>query len=604
VSLDSEQLVAVRGFLRTSRLFYTSVPLLRDRPFEFPDAPGDRGALEDAAATKPREGLPRALFLTGSLVTLCGGVWEYVLWRQELIAKSKQPPPVFTLQDLGEYFVHLLSASPDTIAEKLFHTMPILCTAFGILLLLAAIVFALVKVPAHQTDPLLARLLQGTLRAKSAPSNSYVQSLLANPRFKKVFQRAVFTVFPVEISIFDAIDQMLQGDPIERDPLTITPDWDDFVTRLLDTLSNHEPFVHFIENHPGTPPERLYGNGLKEHLEYGMRQLLFTEMLADPDCVFLYRNTSDHWHKIFHWITTADLKKVADFFPKTEKSSGGIDKKSLAVYLLILLLLLSLLAKLPWQTSSGEAKQPPQGPPVAVAVKLDMHEFNEKLEELAAMLCQKCVPQQQTPPPPISITIPPSPAPIINSPPGNTPSINIPSKLEVAVSSTVPAAAPTEIHQNVNLPATPSKDSDPTGDHQHEPTPTMQGDTLVSFTRPNPEQQPTQPKPPKADVSSSFVLHSPSGKDCHYIATLPRTKDVWPPDPVQMNVLPDSKLKLEPDCPQVPTSGTTISVSRQPLYNDLLKAYVSLDEEHSHHLHFFGREQIVVLIHYATPKFE
>lgn len=67
MSLDSEQLVAVRGFLRTSLLFYNSVPFLRDWRFEFPDAPDKRGALEDAAATKPREGLPRALFLSGSV---------------------------------------------------------------------------------------------------------------------------------------------------------------------------------------------------------------------------------------------------------------------------------------------------------------------------------------------------------------------------------------------------------------------------------------------------------------------------------------------------------------------------------------------------------
>jgi hypothetical protein len=72
----------------------------------------------------------------------------------------------------------------------------------------------------------------------------------------------------------------------------------------------------------------------------------------------------------------------------------------------------------------------------------------------------------------------------------------------------------------------------------------------------------------------------------------------------QMNVSPDGKLTPEPDCPQMPISGAVIAVSRKPLYNDLLKAYVSLDEKHSRYLHIFGHEQIVVLIHYATPKFD
>jgi hypothetical protein len=154
----------------------------------------------------------------------------------------------------------------------------------------------------------------------SAPSDGYVQSFLASLRFTKIFQRAVFTVFPLEISAVETADPVLRCDSVERDPSSISPDWDNFVTRLLDTLIKHAPFVHFIENHPGTSPETLYKNGLQEHLEYGMRELLFTEMLGDPDCAFLYRNASGRWHG----VRTARLEKVLAFLPKQKSHSGPL----------------------------------------------------------------------------------------------------------------------------------------------------------------------------------------------------------------------------------------------------------------------------------------
>jgi hypothetical protein len=325
VSLDSEQLDVVRAFLRTDLLFYSSVLSLRHRPFEFPDTPSDRGTLQEAAATKPNRGRLLALFLGGVLLTLFGTVWEYFLWRQNLAEKSKQPHPVFTLDYLGQFVIHLLSISPSTLKQQLVHGTPILCMALGLLLLLSAYLFLVPEVPAHQADPLLARLLQGTLCSDSAPSDSYVQSLLANLRFKKIFQRAVFTVFPLEIDTIET-DQVLRYNTMERDHSSI-PEWDNFVMRLLDTLNKHESFVRFIENHPGTPAEKLYRNGLQEHLEYGMRQLLFSEMLGDPDCVFLFRNASDLWHGIFHSIRTARIKEVLAFLPQTEKPFGGTDKQ-------------------------------------------------------------------------------------------------------------------------------------------------------------------------------------------------------------------------------------------------------------------------------------
>ena len=60
MSLYSEQLDVVRAFLRTNLMFYASVVPLRRRPFEFPDAPGDRGTLEEAAATKLCKGISAA----------------------------------------------------------------------------------------------------------------------------------------------------------------------------------------------------------------------------------------------------------------------------------------------------------------------------------------------------------------------------------------------------------------------------------------------------------------------------------------------------------------------------------------------------------------
>lgn len=318
-----EPLDVVRAFLRTNLLFYTSVVSLRHRPFEFPDAPSDRGTLQEAAAAKPHKGRLHALFLGGLLLTLSGTVWDYFLWRQDLAEKLKQPLRVFTLDYAWQFVIHLLSISPRVLKQQLVHTTPILCMAVGLLLLLSACFLGVREVPAHQADPLLARLLQRTLCSDSTPSDNYIHSLLANLRFKKIFQRAVFTVFPLETNAIES-DQAPRYDTIERDLSSISPEWDNFVMRLLDTLNKHESFVHFIENHPGTPAEKLYTSGLQEHVEYGMRQLLFTEMLGDPDCTFLYRNASGPWHGIFHWIRTVRLKRSSPFLPKIEKPFGGL----------------------------------------------------------------------------------------------------------------------------------------------------------------------------------------------------------------------------------------------------------------------------------------
>ncbi len=315
MSLYSEQLDVIRAFLRTNLMFYACVLPLRRRPFEFPDAPSDRGTLHEAAATKPRKGGLRALFFSGLLLTVSGTVWDYFLWRQNLLEKSNQPLPVFTLDYLERFVTHLLAILPGTLKHQLVHITPILCMAIGLLLLLSAHFLEVPEVPAHQADPLLARLLRGTLCSDSTPSDKLVHSLLATFRFRKIFERAVFTVFPLEISAVETADQVLRSDSMERDPSSISPEWDNFVTRLLDTLIRHAPFVHFIENHPGTPPEKLYRNGLQEHLEYGIRQLLFTEMLLDPDCAFLYSNASSLWHG----SRTARLKKVLAFLPRTDK---------------------------------------------------------------------------------------------------------------------------------------------------------------------------------------------------------------------------------------------------------------------------------------------
>jgi hypothetical protein len=321
-----DQLDVIRAFLRTNVLFYTSVVPLRRRPFEFPDAPTGRGTLQEAAATEPRKGRLRALFFVGLLLSLFGTVWEYFLWLHDLAEKTKQRPRVFALDYVGQFVIHLLSISPRTLKQQLVHGTPILCMAVGLLSLIALCFLKIPEVPAHQADPLFARLLQGRLRSNAAPSASYVQSLLANLRFEKIFQRAIFTVFPVEINAVETTP-VPRYETIERHPSSVSSEWDDFVTRLLDTLVKHEPFVHFIENHTGTPPEKLYTHGLQEHLEYGMRQLLFTEMLGDPDCAFLYSNVSGLRYGFFNWIRTARLKTVLAFLPKTEKPFGASGKR-------------------------------------------------------------------------------------------------------------------------------------------------------------------------------------------------------------------------------------------------------------------------------------
>ncbi len=604
MSLNSEQRNDLRAFLQSSPEFFLNVPLLRYRPFRFPDCPGKRGTLHEAAATKPRKELLQALFSVGSFLVFSGAVMEYFIWPRYVEQKAKQPLPGPTRDDVERFVIRLLSFNPENLPSKLFHSMPILCIALGILLLFAGGVFVLLEVPAHQADPLLARLLQEKLGSKSAPPNSYIQSLLANLRFKAVFVRASRTVFPLKSSIQDAARLIGGYGETERASIPLPPDWDDFCTRLLSTLDDHEPFVHFMENHPAISADVLYDNGLREHLDYGMRQLLFSEILSDPDCAFLYRNTSDLWHGIFQWISTADLKKIYDLFPKTEKSSGGVDTKSLAVYLLIAVLLIGLLPRISGQNSSKDDGKTPQAPPVIVDVKLDTRELVAKLTELAAKLCQQCAQQpQQTQPPHISISIPPPPVPAANVPP-----IQVPSKIEVTLTSTVPPAK-TEIQQNINTVPATSQSGESGSDHTQAPKPPMQGDTLVSFTRSKPSAQPQQQGQLQnaadagLDLVSAFVLNTPFGNACHYNATLKQSArtDKWPPDPVQIFVQSAGPLPVATDCPPIPSMGATISVSRKPLFNDVLKAYVSLNEKHSRHRLLGGHNQIVVLIHYPSP---
>lgn len=569
MSLNSEQRDKIRDFLRTDSHFYNDIWRLRDEPFEFPDAQSKRGTLQDAAATKPRRLLQEMLLLSGLILTACGGLWEHMVWHQGVAEKLKESQTASTLQDLQDSLIRLLSSAPETLAQKLAHSIPLLCTAIGILLLIAAAVSFALEVPAHQADPLFARLLQSTLGLKLAPSNRYVQLLLANLRFKNIFQRAISIVFPLKWSAI------------------VSPEWQNFVTRLLDGLEHHEPFVHFVQNHSEASAEELYSNGLREHLEYGIRQLLFTEMLADPDCAFLYRNTSDAWRKAFHWISTADIKKLTEYLPQIEKSSGGTNKATLTAYLLIALLVVSFLAKLaPQSFAQDENPKQPARQAVAVEVKFDTDQLAQKLGELTAKLCQPCGQQQSpTSPPPISITLPKSPGPTINIPPSN-----IPSKIEVAISSAT-ALGQTQVQQNLNVAPTPARADDP---HGQKGQAAMQGDTLVSFTR----SKSINLKGDQANnVTSAFVLHNSSGIVCSYKATLLGTGTKWPPDPVQIRVLSDGPVAE--GCPVVPADGATISVSREPLYNDVLKAYIGIDEEHSRHIHV-GRDQIVVLIHYPS----
>src|ERR1700760_915149 len=132
-----EQLDVVRAFLRTNLLFYTSVEHLRHRPFEFPDAPSDRGTLQEAAATKLHKGRLHALFLGGLLLSLFGTVWDYFLWRHDLAERTKQSGHVFTLDYLRQFVVHLVSISPRTLKQQLVHGTPILCIAVGVLLILS-----------------------------------------------------------------------------------------------------------------------------------------------------------------------------------------------------------------------------------------------------------------------------------------------------------------------------------------------------------------------------------------------------------------------------------------------------------------------------------
>ena len=274
----------------------------------------------------PRKGQLRALFLGGLLLSLFGTVWDYFLWRHDLAEKISKPARVFTLDYLGQFVVHLLSISPRTLKQQVIHGTPILCIWRLGLSCFFVHLFLVPEVPARQADPLLARLLQGMLCFDSAPSDGVVSSpFLANLRFKKIFQRAVFTVFPLEIStIVETADDVLRYDAVERDPSSISPDWDNFVTRLLDTLIKHDPFVHFIENHPGTPPEKLYRSGMQEHLKFHITNFSSPRCFGDafsgvpvPECVWPLA-----------WAADGSLRKGPRFFAKTARPFGGTDKQS------------------------------------------------------------------------------------------------------------------------------------------------------------------------------------------------------------------------------------------------------------------------------------
>jgi hypothetical protein len=628
VSIDRKKLVKLRFFLRSNKKLVDVVSEERTQFLKragIRDKSGWRGRLGSlAAAVKEQPALWG--FFGGLMFIVAGYIGEHLL-------RVKSPEQVVQPESFQKILLDVFSSKPANLLQEVLHSLPTFCVVLGVLLLLATGISVVFTIPAKPADLLVSRLLWKKLGAKSYPSNGFIQSLFADPRFKKILQKAVYTVLPLEATNPTSKYIPWNDGTATLNLASLPADWDDFIERLIEALDSHEPFVHLMNYHPGVEPEALHDKGLKACLEYGVRQLVYTEVFNDPDCAPLYEDATNVWEGLIHWIKTADLKKLGEALPKSEKPSGGIDKKSLAIYVLVLLLFAGLLQKLAWPTPSNGGKN--NDPPATTVVKLDAQQLVEELAKLSAKLCLPCAAQQQpTAPQPVFVLIPASPSSIPTPPSStvNVPTVNLPSKIEVDLSSSVPGAK-TEIQQNVGI-APPGLTS---GETPHEPpweTKRMHGDTLVSFTRHGrrKEQQETTPPPPQksdnqtkedrasntpppekteavaqqstaagTELTSPLHLRSPSGVDCVYSATLQGSLGKWPPDPVEMKV--QSSGYLSQDCPRMLAEGTIVSAGRRPLYNDDLKAYVSIDEKHSRHFHSWGHDQIIVLIHYATPNF-
>lgn len=542
MSLTPEQLNPIRAFLRENSHFRRSVSELRTHPFQFPDVPGKYDTLSEASATKPSKGVLVSLALAGGLLIASGFVWRVIQFRS-----AKSPKSIFPLAQLDrdQLIPSLVKWTPKDLAQQLSHLAPVLCVVLGFVLLLLAALFLVVRTPKHRADPLLSRLLQRKLRSQTALSNAFVHSLLSNPRFEKIFERAVGTVFPID-SVY------------ERS----TADWDNFNERLLETLLRYEPFVHFAVNHQGMEGLDSYQRILREHFKYGVRQMLYGEVLNDLDCAFLYRNATDPWKRFFDWTSTLDLKKIGDLFPKAEKSSGGIDKKTVAVYTVAAIILFAVLPK----PDARKAKGKPQDTgcvtcrstplPSEIHLAVDAHQF---AEELTAKSCQQCS-RRAAPlfPSTINISEPNKPAPLINI---ASPSVPSTTNLEVTYKLEPPPI-------NTTPPKVPDRNA-----------------ILIKFVR---------SKTPKFNAPD-FYIHLSAEVVCKYNATLIDAQERHPYSS-EMDVSQD---KSNSDaCPLYGGNVGIVAVpfSREPFYNNDLKAYVTLVDKHSNWL---GKtNEVTVLINY------
>jgi len=434
------------------------------------------------------------------------------------------------------------------------------------------------KTPIHETDLLFARLLRAKANSESPIPRALIADLLADRRFRDIFDRAVELTFP--------------------------PPQKAVLDRLVDALKEDPVFVQLYGERGGGPAPGKVEDlepAIKNYFGYTARKLLFENILSDPNLLYLYDEMVHRRKWIAKWLSKIQWEKVKDVLGKSEEKSAskGADALGLANVILLLFVLIAIFGKFLGGGSSGSSRDAACQDEACAKVVAEL----PKVIQAAMKVGQQpgFGPQSATVPifhvdvRPSSITLPPVEVkgPVITVPPAKPETT---SKVEVSISpieaKITPTNAGTSSKVDVNVASTQNASPDlPTSASGTAPksiTPQQVQDTFTKF-----EKKSCQGS---GACSAPLMLHT--GSDvCHYNAKLDPKK--WRDYPLVITL---SSAKQVNPCPQLKEEDqdNTVDLGHQPTYSDLLHASLTVEDEFTRRPFFLKRkknDRILIRIH-------
>jgi len=574
VPFDPVSLANLTSFLSQDPFFLRDVIQLHGSPFSLTQRKllttqkREHLTLEEAFATQtPRRFLLActAAFIVFLLLFVSLQVW----------AHSRESVPESLSTVFSKLFfkpVELLKAAPRYIA-----------LALALISLLLGIGRLVIKFPANSPDPLFARLLKQRAPASDRVSRFIIRDILADPRFTVILERALDVVFPISSEKLLSLYNLDTSDD----------EWKSFVQRLTEKLNQDDRFLRFFNNHTESAITDGQRNALYAHLDYALRQILFTEILDDPDFAQLFQDHQPIWRKIVAWASSIDLEKASKLFRPSEshheKPSQTKSVLNAAAVIVVVLVAANLYCKRSSETDSGQTRVLFDDPQI--------DRISEALKAIAARIPESPTSGPAQPEQPIHVTVSPQSPPIIHLP-ATSLNLSLPPKLDLNLTSDTISKIALSGLPTIPLlqPQTPPPGTNPPPNQND-----LGGDDLAVFT---PQQ-----------LTSTLLLHTTSGTPCSYTVTLNHAER-WPPDPVTLTLDSADQTNEAPDraankdgCPTLPATtpanSKVIPVGATPLYSELLHAYLSIDESSrkpflAHVFPALGKDLLVIRVSYQA----